>query len=543
MENNDGMPFKYDMSPHQYVDDRICDDLASAKRIHRMLRGQAENVAKRDGIPVEQAFVRTFELHRDSRVMPEYRVAFNAEDLMGKLDWGFSYPEEADSMLRWILDRFAVVWAGQQPAIQADLFQRSLIGVVRIIYGHMSCGFIMRTNPEFTPTRDITGSLDLWAEVNWRVPFCHYRRLLQAADVRNLSRAKVVTLVRTHGSARLGDILQLMVDDLLSPALLDEFLAEPALFAALSYDDIRTLIPTRTEGSFRDVARTLADILPSLSKTPTQKIDPPIQRGLVAALNGLLPGWNTAAVSMAKREGIALRVPALNHVLEVNVFVPSDRAILEGTKADVPIQTTMDVSVQAKSNAGSVAARPQAALVDMVTTALNQVLPHIETNLIRAHKDLGIAVDDAVLDEKFVLFAQTLTTHLGCLEGNPAVLNSMRTGEVCFGVFALYSWWGGEVAPCVCMELSHLLFARGIKHETRIALPILFQPERAADLLGLARRAEFDMQEVGVMLRSSEVVERNDFASVVRMLEEWRQDGRKHSLYRYDHSAARSVSP
>lgn len=534
MENTDDMPFKYDMSPHRYVNDRICDDIASARRIHKMLRGQAENVAKRNDIPVEQAFVITFESHRDSRVMAEFRMAFNAENLMGKLDWGFTYPEEAESMLRWIQARFGDVLAGKGPIAQAELFQRCLIGIVRVIYGHVGCGFVLRAAPEHTPMRDITDALDLWADVNWRVPFCHYRRLLQAAEVRDLSRDKISALVRTHGTARLGDITQLLTDDALSPRLLDEFLAEPSLFAALSYDDVCTLVPMRTEGSFRDVARTLADVLPSLTKTPTKKADPPIQRGLVAALDGLIPGWKNPGHVTVKKDEIALRVSAADHILDVNAFVPSDRAILQGPKPDVPIQATLD--------AKNASRQQRVAVVDRITTALNQVLPHIETNLIRAHRDLGIAVDDSVLDEKFVLFAQTLTTHLGCLESNPAVLNSMRTGEVCFGVFALYSWWGGEVAPCVCMELSHLLFTRGIKHETRIALPILFHPERAADLLGLARRAEFDMEEVGVMLRSSEVVERNDFASVVRMLAEWRQDNRKHSLYRYDHSAARPVS-
>ncbi len=541
MENNgnipDGVPlFTYDMHPHAYVQERICEDIATAKRIHKMLRGQAENIAKRDGIPIESAFVRTFESHRDSRVMTEFRMAFNAENLLGRLYWGFTYPEENEAMLRWIQERFKSVWAGKEPAGQAALFERCLFGIVRVIYGHMSCGFVMKTTAEYVPMRDITDALDLWAEVNWRVPFCHYRRLLQAAEVRNLPRAKIATLLRTHGTARLGDIIQLLIDDALSPALLDEFLAEPALFAALSYDDVRAIIPTRTDEPFRDVARTLANILPSLSKAPAKKDDPPIRRGLVMALDGLLPGWRSSATVTTKREDVALKVSAFDHVLDANAFVPIDRAILQGKKADAEPQAILDER--------STATEQKVALVKRVTAGLSDVCPHIERNLAHAHRDLGIEIDVAGIDEKIVLFAQMVTVHLPCLESNPAVLNSMRTGDVCFGTFVLFSWWGGEVAPCVCMELSHLLAIRGIAPQARLdLLPRLFQPERAADLLGLARRAEFDAEEVGVMIRSSEVMERNDFASLVRMLAEWRHDNRKHSLYRYDRSPLRSASP
>lgn len=539
MENNNGIPdgvllFTYDMHPHAYVQERICDDIGSAKRIHKILRVQAENLAKRDGIPVEQAFIRTFESHRDSRVMNEYRMAFNAESLLGKLDWGFSFPEENEAMLRWIQERFKAVWAGKDPAVQADLFQRCLIGIVRVIYGHTSCGFVMKTTAEYTPMRDITDALDLWAEVNWRVPFCHYRRLLQAAEVRNLPRDKIAALLRTHGTARLGDIIQLLIDDALSPALLDEFLAEPELFAALSYDDICAIAPMRTDEPFRDVARALADALPSLTKTPVKKIDPPIQRGLVAALDGLTPGWKKIVLTV-RREEIALKISAFDHVLAVNAFVPTDRAILQGKKADVPPQAILD--------AKNTKAQQKVALVKRVTAAMSEVCPHIERTLVHAHRDLGIEISVADTDAAIVLFAQMVTAHLPCLEDNPAVLNSMRCGEVAFGTYALFSWWGGEVAPCVCMEISHLLTTQGIRHDTRVNfLPKLFPAERAADLLGLARRAEFDAEEVGVMVRSAEVVQRNDFAAVVRMLADWRQDNRKHSLYRYDRSAARPVS-
>jgi hypothetical protein len=93
------------------------------------------------------------------------------------------------------------------------------------------------------------------------------------------------------------------------------------------------------------------------------------------------------------------------------------------------------------------------------------------------------------------------------------------------------------------MRLASAFGISDIDQTTRYELVRLFGFERALDLLGIAERNAFDKAEASILLRSADIVGRNDYQSVIRILVAWNNDNRKHSLFRYDRTASLSASP